>query len=1614
MLTASNNNQMGTSRFSLGGTLNLNGITTFDNTLTGDGLLNVDSANNAFNFGANTGADFAGTVDLKNTIFALNDANTAALTNATLKLSAGSQTTVGNIDRTLNGLNLNGGTLTFSGAAPQSKASGVVTVTDLVLNNGTISVTGTENWNNANPVVDPNLSILDQDSGNIMLDLVNADNVSGDTNNLQLMVNGTLVSSDTQAVSSNIQQGGTTVATATYNYGLTSVDGMGGKGLYVNYGLKALDLSPNVGNALLLATGSSASSNKVLNAVISGVGGLQVDATNGALTLANGNNSYRGSTTINAGELVLGASGAFGQTSLLNVLNGASANINGYSQTVGALTNAGTVTLGQDGVLNSGVLTNTGTLVLTGGTLNLDAGGTSTATGGLTGNGILNINAGDLAISAANSGLTGQTNIAAGASATLSGAGSLGTSGINVLGDLNLNGANTLTNALSGNGDINTNAAVTLSGDSNFSGAHHVGAAGVLTVGQASNLGASTATVNLDTATSDLVLDAVSDSIANVLSGVAGSTVDIVNSSDLALTGDNSGFIGQYALAGNSRLSVASTNNLGAGSSVTLAGAQDILALSGFDGTFTNAVSGTGILQVNAGSTVTLTNSNAVANTVAVDIADAQLNLADIALFDHQLTGNGTLNVEKADANTAFDFGSTVGSAFSGVVNLQNTTFNLDGLNTSALTNSTLKLSNGSLVSVADGVQNIGKLMMNGGTVLFNNLVENSGVISSEGIIAANNIDTTAGGTVRVNLPDNVAPSLDGLSVMELDEGSIIVALATGAATGNGHELTLADENGDLLSSAVYQGVYNKGSNTAAAMGTFDYGITTGNNYDGLYVNYGLKVLELLSSGDDALVLTATLENNGKQSNDLSAQVTGKGDLAFVSANDGSTASLSNSTNDYTGATWVRSGNLRLDADSALGKTSLLAMSQQTTGDLNGTQQTVGELATEIGSTLNFNGGKLSVTDGGQVDGSLVGDGELALIGGELSITQSNSGFTGSTDIASGATAHLYQVQGLGSGTINNNGMLNLDNSTGVLSNDLTGSNGNVSLTNNSNVLLAGNNSGYSGLFTTSAGTSLTANNAQNLGGSSIVNNGDLVLDTASQWTLTNTISGNGGLIKRGTGAVIIEGSTVSAGLTTIEQGLLQLGSSAATSTLSLEESPSDDALLMSLASNAANLVSDVLITAAGSLGGYGMVTGNVENRGNLIMPNALTGGDSAVTDRLLITGDSAGQSYVTVNNIGGDGARTNEGIKIINVIGNSAGVFTLQGRAVAGAYEYFLYQGGLSSPTDGDWYLRTQTDDRRPEPASYTANLAAANNLFVSNLADRTGETLYTDVFTGEKKTTSLWLRNAGSHNRSRDDSGKLKTQDNRYVMQLGGDVAQWSLNSQDLWRVGVMAGYATSSSSTMAQNTGYRSTGSVDGYSVGMYGTWFADGENKAGAYVDSSLQYNWFNNQVNGQDLAAEKYNSQGFIASVESGYAFNVSESAERSYFIQPKAQITWMGVEADSHTESNGTVVTGEGNNNIQTRLGVKGFMLQHIDKANNGSQFKPFVETNWIHNTKDFATTVDGVTVKQAGAANVAEIKLGAEGQMNKQLNLWGNVAQQVGNDGYSDTSVTLGVKYNF
>ncbi|MFU0866224.1 autotransporter outer membrane beta-barrel domain-containing protein [Kluyvera ascorbata] len=446
---------------------------------------------------------------------------------------------------------------------------------------------------------------------------------------------------------------------------------------------------------------------------------------------------------------------------------------------------------------------------------------------------------------------------------------------------------------------------------------------------------------------------------------------------------------------------------------------------------------------------------------------------------------------------------------------------------------------------------------------------------------------------------------------------------------------------------------------------------------------------------------------------------------------------------------------------------------------------------------------------------------------------------------------------------------------------------------------------------------------------------------------------------------------------------------------------------------------------AGASAGNVLTVAGNYQGNNGLLRINTVLGDDNSVTDKLVVEGDTSGTTFVAVTNAGGSGDKTINGIEVIHVDGASDGNFVQSGRIVAGSYEYALRRG--EGTAFNHWYLMNaattpeepvpEKPTLRPESGSYIANLAAANTMFTTRLHDRLGETQYIDLLTGEQKVTSMWMRNVGGHTRFKDSSGQLSTQSNRYVLQLGGDIAQWSTNGLDRWHLGLMAGYGNSQSNTKSDVSRYHSRGQVTGYSAGIYGTWYANEADKTGSYLDSWILYNWFNNKVYGERLASEKYDSDGITASVEGGYSFLMGERRDgrSTYWLQPKAQLTWMGVQADNHTEANGTRVKGKGDGNLQTRLGLKAFIKGYsaIDEGKE-REFQPFVETNWIYNTRSYGVVMNGVTNYQAGTRNIGELKAGVEGQLGKNLHLWGNVAQQIGDKGYSDTQGMLGMKYAF
>lgn len=1066
----------------------------------------------------------------------------------------------------------------------------------------------------------------------------------------------------------------------------------------------------------------------------------------------------------------------------------------------------------------------------------------------------------------------------------------------------------------------------------------------------------------------------------------------------------------------------------------------------------------------------------------------------NITFLGDKASGIGTLNL--MDATSSFDtVGINVGNFGSGIVNVSNgATLNSTGygfiggnasgkgivnISTDSLWNLKTSSTNAQLLQV--GVLGTGELnITTGGIVKARDTQialndKSKGDVRVDGqnsLLETFNMYVGTSGTGTLTLTNNGTLNVEGgevyLGVFEPAVGTLNIGAAHGEAADAGF-ITNATKVEFGLGEGVF--VFNHTSDeveadktlhiaqngTVVAEGDYGFRLTTAPG-NGLYVNYGLKALNI--HGGQKLTLA---EHGGAYgaTADMSAKIGGEGDLAINTVRQ---VSLSNGQNDYQGATYVQMGTLRTDADGALGNTRELNISNAAIVDLNGSTQTVETFTGQMGSTVLFKEGALTVNKGGISQGELTGGGNLNVTGGTLAIEGLNARYNALTSISPNAEVSLDNTQGLGRGNIANDGLLTLKNVTGELRNSISGK-GIVSATARTDVELDGDNSRFVGQFNIDTGSALSVNEQKNLGDASVINNGLLTISTERSWAMTHSISGSGDVTKLGTGILTLNNDSAAyQGTTDIVGGEIAFGSDSAinmasqhinihnSGVMSGNVTTAGDMNVMpggalrvaktTIGGNLENGGTVQMNSEGGKPGNVLTVNGNYTGNNGLMTFNATLGGDNSPTDKMNVKGDTQGNTRVRVDNIGGVGAQTVNGIELIEVGGNSAGNFALTtGTVEAGAYVYTLAKG--KGNDEKNWYLTSKWDGvtpadtpdpinnppvvdpegpsvYRPEAGSYISNIAAANSLFSHRLHDRLGEPQYTDSLHSQGSASSMWMRHVGGHERSRAGDGQLNTQANRYVLQLGGDLAQWSSNAQDRWHLGVMAGYANQHSNTQSNRVGYKSDGRISGYSAGLYATWYQNDANKTGAYVDSWALYNWFDNSVSSDNRSADDYDSRGVTASVEGGYTFEAgtfsgSEGTLNTWYVQPQAQITWMGVKDSDHTRKDGTRIETEGDGNVQTRLGVKTYLNSHHQR-DDGKQreFQPYIEANWINNSKVYAVKMNGQTVGREGARNLGEVRTGVEAKVNNNLSLWGNVGVQLGDKGYSDTQGMLGVKYSW
>lgn len=489
----------------------------------------------------------------------------------------------------------------------------------------------------------------------------------------------------------------------------------------------------------------------------------------------------------------------------------------------------------------------------------------------------------------------------------------------------------------------------------------------------------------------------------------------------------------------------------------------------------------------------------------------------------------------------------------------------------------------------------------------------------------------------------------------------------------------------------------------------------------------------------------------------------------------------------------------------------------------------------------------------------------------------------------------------------------------------------------------------------------------------------------------------------------------------------------------------------------------DIALPGA-STGRFGRLTVHGDYQGNDGRFEFATrlGDDDAPSDLLHIEGDSSGTARIQVRNAGGSGALTDQGIRLVQVDGNSQAAFRLEGRAVAGAYEYFLFQGSTAQPGDGHWYLRSELPAMpcdqdpqgpgcapvippvdpldppvdpldpidppvnpaveplvpptgeggvlRPEAGAWLANRAAAISLFEHSLHERAGDPVL-DAGTRGATEAAGWVRTQ-QHQQRQQRGAHLHDRGRLDLLQLGADVARWGGEGQG--SVGLMFASGSSEHRVQLPLPGYVAQGRMRGRAGGLYATWRSQREGSEHLYVDSWVQSARFRGNVQGAGLERERDGARGWLASLEAGATFVLPSSGDLALFVQPQLQVSWNNVRADDtrQQEDNGTLLNWVDRSQLRSRLGIR---MHGHSRSGGETRVQPFVAADWSRRHGAGSTLwMDQVQLGHTLPAQVLRVRAGAQLQLQRNLSAWGELQLERGDEAYRASSALLGVRYRW
>ncbi len=1290
-------------------------------------------------------------------------------------------------------------------------------------------------------------------------------------------------------------------------------------------------------------------------------GSVVIAAPNGAVRYF-GATSYTGGTTVAAGSFELVGNGALYSQGAVTVNAGGRFNIAGIAAagtTIGDLSGAGSAFLGGK-VLTFGTANDTaftGPITGAGGALAKQGAGTFTLGGANSYTGATDVLAGTLLVNGNQSAATGLTSVASGA--TLGGTGIIGGNvvvaggatlapGAGAPGALTINGNLTLaSNATLGfefgrandvggplNDVVNVGGNLVLDGTLDVAvpvgGAFDIGlyrianyagsltdnglALGTMPVG--ANVQVQTAIagevnlINKGSATLNFWDGAVGPKFDNAVNGGDGVWQSSTGNDNWAdITGAvNAGYDdGAFAIFSGTAGTVTIDNSLGAvsasgmqfatggyritGDALTLDGAQAVIRVG--DGTAAGAAyvatidaeltGAAGLVKTDAG-TLVLTGSNSYTGGTSINGGTLQIG-ADGNL------GGGAIRFDGGTLQTTATFTSARGVELIGTGGFNTgagTTLTLAG----ALSGAGSFTKSGAGTLVLGGSGTYGGATVGGGTMFVNgNYAAATGMTT---VLAGATLGGTGtiGGNVTLGNGAVIAPGAGAAGTLTIG-GNLSLSATTqldfefGAAGVVGGALNdLVNVGGNL----VLDGVINVGVPTG---GAFDVGVYRMFNYGGALTNNGVT-LGTLPTGANANVQTSIA---GQVNLVNSAGLT----LNFW---DGAGGPKNNGVINGGNGVWQNSdGNDGWTGENGAINAAYSDGAFAIFGGTGGTVTVDNSLGAVSVAGMQFAANNYVITGGG-----------IALTGATATIrvgdgSTAGAGFTATINSALGGAAQLVKSD---AGTLVLGGTNSYTGGTQIVG-------GTLRISSDANLGVA------SGAVTLDGGT-LEASASLTSARDVVVASGGTIATAADMvFTYNGLFSGTGALTKNGAGTLLVTannsgfgGSTTVAGGTLAVQG--SLGGAVSVGVAGRLEGAGRVGSIMNAG-----------IVAPGSSIGSLTVTGDYAGNGGVLEIEAALGGDTSAADRLVVNGATSGNTRVTVINRGGLGAQTVEGIKIVDVAGASNGNFTLDGdylfdgqqAVIAGAYGYRLYKNGVSTPQDGDWYLRSSRLDGSGNPEgplyqpgvpvyeAYVGALQSLNRL--PTLQQRVGNRSWA---ASPVAGAGLWGRFESE--RQRPDalvstSGADRKVD-QWQAQLGLDATLSQRGDGAALVGGLTAHYGKADSAV----TSIFGDGSIDtqGYGVGATMTWYGP----KGFYVDGQVKLSWFDSDLESNILGSLAQGNKG------DGQAFSLElgkqTSIGRNLSITPQVQMSYAKVDFDRFAYPADAAVSAAKGDSLKTRWGV--------------------------------------------------------------------------------------------